>query len=551
MSIKPWLPFYQDELRTAHELGPEGREKLRHPIEGTQYTLVFNNAGSAQLISTSHTTHGLASMFSGTKDFGPTTVYRGCDEVAIHAVRDPPVKDSSLELYQNGPKVPSPLPEHCHQGPIITNRKRVVSNKMEENVHEVTDLILIVHGIGQGLTAQYESFNFVYATNMFRNVARKQSVSPALASIVRSKRVQFLPVQWRASMKYDLDKKGSKDGLDNEFTLSEITPKGSIPFIRELTNGVLTDIPLYMSHHRERMIESVCYQANRTYRLWCARNPNFEKQGRVHLVAHSLGTALVAHILSNQPTIVPPLSTVPPKQAMREMEHFLFNTSTVFNLGSPLPVFLRIHDTQLIARKGRERTMYSPNDEALDRVGFFGCLATDSIYNIFNPADPVAYLMNPCVDSERARELPPSSIPNVNTPVLAPLRSRMSRLFDFSGGSRRKSAGSPSGASPLERSTMHQGMQVGIELPDSGSEAKVLEGDRAERRFKALNSHGTLDYYLPGEGNLSEYVDMITAHSSYWNDPSLAAFILSEIFVKKVDLLRTGIGADELPYSSY
>ncbi len=23
----------------------------------------------------------------------------------------------------------------------------------------------------------------------------------------------------------------------------------------------------------------------------------------------------------------------------------------------------------------------------------------DSVYNIFNPADPIAYLMNPCVDS--------------------------------------------------------------------------------------------------------------------------------------------------------
>ena len=100
-------------------------------------------------------------------------------------------------------------------------------------------------------------------------------MTPALASIMRSKRVQFLPVQWRTGMKFDLDKKGSKDGLDNYYTLSDITPKGSIPFvpiavdddtartdcstrfIRELTNNVLTDIPLFMSHHRERMIEAV------------------------------------------------------------------------------------------------------------------------------------------------------------------------------------------------------------------------------------------------------------------------------------------------------
>jgi hypothetical protein len=59
---------------------------------------------------------------------------------------------------------------------------------------------------------------------------RAQATTPALASIVRSNHVQFLPVQWRASMKFDLNAQ-SKDGreaLDNHFTLNEITPKGTI-----------------------------------------------------------------------------------------------------------------------------------------------------------------------------------------------------------------------------------------------------------------------------------------------------------------------------------
>ena len=56
-------------------------------------------------------------------------------------------------------------------------------------------------------------------------------MTPALASIMRSKRVQFLPVQWRTGMKYDLDRKGPRDGLDNHFTLSDITPKGTIPSV--------------------------------------------------------------------------------------------------------------------------------------------------------------------------------------------------------------------------------------------------------------------------------------------------------------------------------
>jgi len=49
------------------------------------------------------------------------------------------------------------------------------------------------------------------------------------------------------------------------------------------------DIPLYMSQHREKMIEAVCSQANKLYRLWIARNPDFEKNGRVHIIGHSVG----------------------------------------------------------------------------------------------------------------------------------------------------------------------------------------------------------------------------------------------------------------------
>jgi hypothetical protein len=59
-----------------------------------------------------------------------------------------------------------------------------------EDEGEVTDLILIIHGIGQGvgrmfqihvscgrtdtlqLATQYEGFNFIYAANLFRQVAR-------------------------------------------------------------------------------------------------------------------------------------------------------------------------------------------------------------------------------------------------------------------------------------------------------------------------------------------------------------------------------------------
>jgi len=193
----------------------------------------------------------------------------------------------------------------------------------------------------------------------------------------------------------------------------------------------------------------------------------------------------------------------------------------------------------MIARKGRERTMKALADEALDKEGVFACLSVDSIYNIFHPSDPIAYLLNPCVDSKKGKDMAPSVIRNVNTYGLSTLSSRMFKMFDglpypFQSSS---PTASPSRPGAAERATS------GYEM---GGTPDVSEGSKAERRFQALNPHGTLDFQLPTEG-LSEYVDMITAHASYWADPNFAAFLLAEIFARKGDLARTGLGLETPP----
>ena len=103
-----------------------------------------------------------------------------------------------------------------------------------------TDLVLIIHGIGQQLATQYESFSFVYSGNEIRQGLRNQAANPAMAPIVRDRRCQVLPVQWRASL--DLDSEPSQEdkvhGMDNRFTLKDITINKSIPIVREITNAV-------------------------------------------------------------------------------------------------------------------------------------------------------------------------------------------------------------------------------------------------------------------------------------------------------------------------
>ena len=52
-----------------------------------------------------------------------------------------------------------------------------------------------------------------------------------------------------------------------------------------------------MSPHRQKMIEAVCLQANKLYRLWVARNPDFDKNGRVHIIGHSVSCTHTALLI--------------------------------------------------------------------------------------------------------------------------------------------------------------------------------------------------------------------------------------------------------------
>lgn len=59
--------------------------------------------------------------------------------------------------------------------------------------------------------------------------------------------------------------------------------------------------------------------------------------------------------------------------------------------------------------------------------------------------------------------------------------------------------------------------------------------DRAERRFKALNPQGCVDFYLPAEG-INQYLDALTSHGNYWYDKRLAEFLLLQLFAEDKEL---------------
>lgn len=76
--------------------------------------------------------------------------------------------------------------------------------------------------------------------------------------------------------------------------------------------------------------------------------------------------------LSKQSTLSKPFDSLP-----HPGSELVFDIKNLYLAGSPVALFMWINKSQLIARKGREMTMDSAIDEALDRSGRWGCLAVD------------------------------------------------------------------------------------------------------------------------------------------------------------------------------
>lgn len=187
------------------------------------------------------------------------------------------------------------------------------------------------------------------------------------------------------------------------------------------------------------MIAAVCKDANRIYRLFCARNPSFAKNGKVSIIAHSLGSALTADILSSQATFVKPLSEMTSEEQKSETQ-FIFDCRNVFLVGSPLAFFLHLGRGQLIARRGRDRTQNVEKGIALTSPRY-GCLAADAVYNIYNSTDPVAFSLNATVDSHYASKISAIAIPSSNVTLVQNLSetyNKVTKIFDvtnfFGGG---------------------------------------------------------------------------------------------------------------------
>lgn len=190
--IKPYLPSYQDELTSALKVGVEAESKLRYKlltededlggIAGTEIEVMFQDHEIGRL--NSRTLAGAIVRGYG----GGQVVVRGWDALERWNSRNS--KKKSISPPRKVPPVvvvdpiPDETPSSTSSGFFNTIRSKIgmgapvtdttteamlpdVKVDLDESeVGSVSELVLVVHGVGQKLAGTFESFNFTHAVNV-------------------------------------------------------------------------------------------------------------------------------------------------------------------------------------------------------------------------------------------------------------------------------------------------------------------------------------------------------------------------------------------------
>ncbi|KAH7114360.1 DDHD domain-containing protein [Dendryphion nanum] len=494
------------------EYGRDGRKNMYRKAG-----IIYANAKEAYLLRPSlqpsnyYGRRPLANFIRKGRNIG-ICVTRGFDQNIWDKLHPPNKSETAIRAQEGVSSAQSGAPPYRRQksDPALALSERP----------QVTDLVLVIHGIGQKLSERIETFHFTHAINAFRREVNVELGTDDVKRYLRKDMggIMVLPVNWRNRVSLEDEASGrieeEEDPASNKFSLKDITPE-TLPSVRGIVSDVMLDIPYYLSpEHNPKMISACIHEANRIYRLWCQNNPGFGEFGRVHLIAHSLGSVMAIDILSQQPSQVS-LEYSDPAFPVENLprDHFIFDTKSLFVCGSPVGFFLLLRNARLLPRRDKEKPgadSYAAPGVAGEQ-GTYGCIAVDNIYNILNPYDPVAYRLNAAVDVSYSETLKAAIIPTAN-----------SSWFAF--------------ANPFRKSVDPNQLQTkpnALRLP-SNVELETHDFTReeiAEKRAYLLNDNGQIDFFMKyGGGPLEiQYLTMLGAHSSYWLSRDFTRMIVMEV----------------------
>ncbi|OCK79019.1 DDHD-domain-containing protein [Lepidopterella palustris CBS 459.81] len=313
----------------------------------------------------------------------------------------------------------------------------------DEQGREIEHLLLVTHGIGQRLGMRLESVNFVHDVNTMRKTMKRiyatsadlQALNSEVDKMPKNCRIQVLPICWRhlldfpkQSLKHNHKEHdlGDLDFEEQDYpTLDDITVEG-VPAVRNLITDLALDILLYQSPaYKGHISRIVLQECNRIYRLFKERNPTFN--GKVSLVGHSLGSAIMFDILCHQREELAEKHRNKHRRSTEDSLRLDFDVEDFYALGSPVGLFQMLKGRTIAARPSNSYVpAKTPSNEAFDDpfispagIGHSSAnmfeVATSSprckqLFNIFHPTDPIAYRIEPLI-SPAMSTLKPQPLP--------------------------------------------------------------------------------------------------------------------------------------------
>lgn len=269
----------------------------------------------------------------------------------------------------------------------------------EDCMPPVDHLIFVVHGIGSKPDRQ----KIVRNTNELR-LACERAAAKHFAHYIG--RVEFLPVEWRSKLALD-------DGI-----VEMIMPKRSVGF-RQFLNNSAMDIMFYTSPlYKSEIVDGLRDQISLLHSMFIQRNPSFH--GKISIFAHSLGCVIMHDIMTQwSPEALfddymrkyaeqssnavatdqggtksmevqgitmskQPPSNINSLTLVGKPPELNFVVENFFCVGSPLGIFMALRGLRPSDGKGVQ-------DDIIPKS------VCHRIFNVYHPADPVAYRLEPLI----------------------------------------------------------------------------------------------------------------------------------------------------------
>ena len=443
-------------------------------------------------------------------------------------------------------------------------------------------LFFVIHGIGEAMWSRDDCSvpGVIASTDQARNGINRKLAEAWRTECKRCEkagealpppphRVELIPLEWYSKIH------NTQSALKNTLLATTLH---NIPRLRAIANDVVFDVLTYLTpSFCQDVIETVTAEIIRSYNQFNQAHPKFLKNGgKTSIIGHSLGSVIAWDLLSiladkqnNRPTYKPGHAEAIHETLAKEDEvgstpqnaghsgpllsreidmHLPFEPECTLFLGSPLGLFLSLRGSHAVFDELRKSecgdidgatcksakatggideslsSMVSEPESISTKVSPF-TLPTKEVFNIFHPADVVAYRIEPLL-------LPPGT-PDRSIPPPTYLTANKGVRLHIQLQEATKS---------ISRSV--SGLLGGLNVGNAVVAAAASMGQEAERRLSSRRSSTAngkvkeeikfplggrstrVDFQLQTGIVENEYLSAVTAHGCYFTNDDLLEFLI-------------------------